>query len=112
MSKATVVLLLLVVAAVGNATAHKRKPRIIKHNGVVATDDERFDASVAAALCLGVVSPASSGLGGGASMVVKLADGDEIAYDSREVALRAAEVTKYAFLKYAFSFKQMKSIKK
>lgn len=41
MSKATVVLLLLVVAAVGNATAHKRQPRIIKHNGVVGTDDER-----------------------------------------------------------------------
>ncbi|KAF3536472.1 hypothetical protein F2Q69_00020380 [Brassica cretica] len=50
------------------------------------------DASVAAALCLGVVSPASSGLGGRASTVVKLADGDEIAYDSREVALRAAEI--------------------
>lgn len=107
MPKATVVLLLLVVAAVGNGTAKKRQPRIVKHNGVVATDDERcseigmrvlrqggnaVDASVAAALCLGVVSPASSGLGGGAFMVVKLADGDEIAYDSREVApLRATE---------------------
>ncbi|WZZ84646.1 hypothetical protein YC2023_113225 [Brassica napus] len=51
-----------------------------------------IDASVAAALCLGVVSPASSGIGGGAFTVVKIAGGKAFAYDSRETApLRATE---------------------
>jgi gamma-glutamyltranspeptidase/glutathione hydrolase/leukotriene-C4 hydrolase len=50
------------------------------------------DAAVAAALCLGVVSPASSGVGGGAFMLVRLADGTAIVYDSRETAPRRCEL--------------------
>ncbi|KAL1190313.1 Glutathione hydrolase 1 [Cardamine amara subsp. amara] len=96
---ATIVLLL--IAFLQNAAAEKRPHSIVTYEGAVATDDGRcseigmnvlrqggnaIDASVAAALCLGVVSSASSGLGGGAFAVVKLADGTEIAYDSRETA--------------------------
>lgn len=106
---ATIVLLL--IAFLKNAAAHKRQQSIVAYHGAVATDDGRcseiamkvlqkggnaIDASVAAALCLGVVSPASSGLGGGSFAVVKIAGGKEVAYDSREVApLRATEVTSF-----------------
>lgn len=78
-------------------------------HGAVATDDGRcsrigvgvlregghaVDAAVAAALCLGVVSPASSGIGGGAFMLVRLASGNAQAFDMRETApLFASEVT-------------------
>lgn len=74
-------------------------------HGAVAADDGRcsrigrdalrdggnaVDAAVAASLCLGVVSPASSGVGGGAFMLVRFADGTALAYDSRETAPLAA----------------------
>ncbi|PHT80884.1 hypothetical protein T459_13899 [Capsicum annuum] len=82
------------------------RTRVIKaNNGVVATDDGRcsrigrdvliegghaVDAAVAAALCLGVVSPASSGIGGGAFMLVASADGEAQAFDMRETAPKQA----------------------
>nr|VDD41154.1 unnamed protein product [Brassica oleracea] len=103
----SVTIVLLLIAFLKNAAAHKRQQSIVAYHGAVATDDGRcseiamkviqkggnaIDASVAAALCLGVVSPASSGLGGGSFAVVKIAGGKEVAYDSREVApLRATE---------------------
>ncbi|CAD5330411.1 unnamed protein product [Arabidopsis thaliana] len=103
----TVTIVLFIIAFLQNAAAQKRQQSIVKSRGAVATDDGRcsvigmrvlreggnaIDASVAAALCLGVVSPASSGIGGGAFTVVKIAGGKEIAYDSRETApLRASE---------------------
>jgi gamma-glutamyltranspeptidase/glutathione hydrolase/leukotriene-C4 hydrolase len=74
-------------------------------HGAVAADDERcsrigrdalrgggnaVDAAVASSFCLGVVSPASSGVGGGAFMLVRLADGTAVVYDSRETAPLAA----------------------
>ncbi|KAK7305961.1 hypothetical protein VNO77_43874 [Canavalia gladiata] len=74
---------------------------IFAYKGAVATDDRRcsrigmnvlrkgghaVDAAVAAALCLGVVSPASSGLGGGAFMLLSLANGLAKAFDMRETA--------------------------
>ena len=74
-------------------------------HGAVAADDGRcstigrdalesggnaVDAAVATSLCLGVVSPASSGVGGGAFMLVRLANGTAVAYDSRETAPLAA----------------------
>lgn len=99
---------ILIIAFLQNAAAKKRPHSIVKYHGAVATDDGRcskigmkvlrqggnaIDASVAAALCLGVVSPASSGIGGGSFIVVKMAGGKEVAYDSRETApLRATEV--------------------
>ncbi|KAF8662927.1 hypothetical protein HU200_055510 [Digitaria exilis] len=55
------------------------------------------DAAVAAALCLGVVHPMSSGLGGGAFVVVREgASGEAIAFDARETAPAAATPDMYA----------------
>ncbi|CAL4958177.1 unnamed protein product [Urochloa decumbens] len=55
------------------------------------------DAAVAAALCLGVVHPMSSGLGGGAFVVVRdAASGDALAFDARETAPAAATPDMYA----------------
>ncbi|MQL74748.1 hypothetical protein Taro_007113 [Colocasia esculenta] len=80
-------------------------------HGVVAADDGRcseigaaalragghaVDAAVATALCLGVVSPMSSGIGGGAFMVVRSAGtGIAEAFDSRETAPLAASQNMY-----------------
>lgn len=95
----------LVSASSLNATINGhtklRHEVIFAHNGAVATDDRRcsrigkdvlregghaVDAAVAVALCLGVVSPASSGLGGGAFMLLRLANGVAKAFDMRETA--------------------------
>lgn len=73
---------------------------------VVAADDGRcseigllilekgghaVDAAVATALCLGVVSPMSSGIGGGAFMVVRSSSRPgALAIDMRETAPQAA----------------------
>ncbi|ONK73963.1 uncharacterized protein A4U43_C03F1390 [Asparagus officinalis] len=90
--------LLLVVA---HRPISARREVIKSKHGAVATDDGRcsivgrdvlreggnaVDAAVAAALCLGVVSPASSGIGGGAFLVVRMADGRAQAFDMRETA--------------------------
>ncbi|CAA7020570.1 unnamed protein product [Microthlaspi erraticum] len=103
----TATIALILIVFLQNAAAQKRQQSIVKYRGAVATDDGRcseigmsalrrggnaIDASVAAALCLGVVSPASSGIGGGAFTLVQIAGGKAIAYDSRETApLRATE---------------------
>ncbi|TKY47618.1 Gamma-glutamyltranspeptidase 1 [Spatholobus suberectus] len=97
-----------------NATNGHTKHRgevISAHNGAVATDDRRcsrigmdvlregghaVDAAVAAALCLGVVSPASSGLGGGAFMLLRQANGVAKAFDMRETAPSLASKDMYA----------------
>ncbi|KAK4852847.1 hypothetical protein QYF36_000036 [Acer negundo] len=86
--------------SLNGAPKNRREVTVVRH-GVVATDDRRcskigmdvlragghaVDASVAAALCLGVVSPASSGIGGGAFMLVRLASGKAQALDMRETA--------------------------
>ncbi|XP_045809618.1 glutathione hydrolase 1-like isoform X1 [Trifolium pratense] len=100
----TIACLLFVSNLVYASSLNHTKTRnevIIAHHGAVATDDRRcskigmeviregghaVDAAVAAALCLGVVSPASSGLGGGAFMVLSLANGVAKAFDMRETA--------------------------
>ncbi|KAK4283683.1 hypothetical protein QN277_000608 [Acacia crassicarpa] len=97
-----------------NATTGHKKLRnevIGVPHGAVATDDRRcsrigsdvlregghaVDASIAAALCLGVVSPASSGLGGGAFMLLRLANGQAKALDMRETAPSLACQNMYA----------------
>ncbi|KAK8959591.1 Gamma-glutamyltranspeptidase 3 [Platanthera guangdongensis] len=88
-------------------------PEIVESEvGVVAADDWRcsnigvealragghaVDAAVAAALCLGIVHPFSSGIGGGAFMVAWPAGSSSAdTYDSRETAPAAAsEVTNF-----------------
>lgn len=109
LASAILFLLLLVPSSLSSslktASVHKRKERITAQHGIVATDDGRcskvgrevlregghaVDAAVAAALCLGVVSPASSGIGGGAFMIVWSVDGKAQAFDSRETAPKKA----------------------
>ncbi|CAL9763210.1 unnamed protein product [Musa acuminata subsp. burmannicoides] len=87
-------------------------PEVVESEvGVVAADDGRcseigvaalragghaVDAAVAATLCLGVVHPVSSGIGGGAFIVVRSADsGEAEAFDSRETAPSAASKNMY-----------------
>lgn len=80
-------------------------------NGTVATDvyecskiggdilfagGNAIDAAIAAAFCLGVLSPASSGIGGGCMMVLYNASIDSAVFmDSREVAPAAATPTMF-----------------
>ncbi|KAJ8504491.1 hypothetical protein OPV22_005377 [Ensete ventricosum] len=105
-----VALFLLLLGLPPRATA--QRPEVVTaRRGAVATDDRRcsrvgrdvlreggqaVDAAVAAALCLGVVSPASSGIGGGAFMLVRAASGRARAFDSRETAPLAASENMYA----------------
>ncbi|KAE8735412.1 Gamma-glutamyltranspeptidase 3 [Hibiscus syriacus] len=81
-------------------------------HGVVAADDGRcsaagvlmlkkgghaVDAAVATALCVGVVNPMSSGIGGGAFMVVRSSLTSQVqAFDSRETSPLAASQNMYA----------------
>lgn len=80
--------------------------------GVVAADDGRcseigasvlrqgghaVDASVATALCVGVVNPMASGIGGGAFMIVRSSSTSKTqAFDMRETAPLAASKNMYA----------------
>ncbi|KAF7009466.1 hypothetical protein CFC21_023998 [Triticum aestivum] len=102
--------LVLLFLAAGAAAEAARREVVTSPHGAVAADDERcsrigrdalrcggtaVDAAVATSLCLGVVSPASSGIGGGAFMLVRLADGTAVIYDSRETAPLAATKDMY-----------------
>ncbi|VAH33016.1 unnamed protein product [Triticum turgidum subsp. durum] len=102
--------LVLLFLAAGAAAEAARREVVTSPRGAVAADDERcskigrdalrcggtaVDAAVATSLCLGVVSPASSGIGGGAFMLVRLADGTAVVYDSRETAPLAATKDMY-----------------
>nr|XP_015890908.2 glutathione hydrolase 1-like isoform X1 [Ziziphus jujuba var. spinosa]XP_024932390.2 glutathione hydrolase 1-like isoform X1 [Ziziphus jujuba var. spinosa] len=96
--------LLLLTSSLDAASNDSQKNRdevIVSHHGAVATDDGRcsrigvdvlregghaVDASVAAALCLGVVSPASSGIGGGSFMLIRQSSGEAQFFDMRETA--------------------------
>uniref|UniRef100_A0A7N2LXC8 Gamma-glutamyl transferase n=1 Tax=Quercus lobata TaxID=97700 RepID=A0A7N2LXC8_QUELO len=89
----------------------RRHEVIVAYHGAVATDDRRcsrigmkvlqegghaVDASAASALCLGAVSPASSGLGGGAFMLLRLSSGKAQAFNMRETAPLKASKNMYA----------------
>ncbi|KAJ6799088.1 gamma-glutamyltranspeptidase 1-like [Iris pallida] len=106
-----IILLLFQPISAAAYTGEPRREVITSEHGAVATDDGRcsdagrdvlvdggnaVDAAVAAALCLGVVSPASSGIGGGAFMVVRMADGTAQAFDMRETAPLRASKNMYA----------------
>lgn len=62
---------------------------------VLRSGGNAVDAAVATALCLGVVNPVSSGLGGGAFITVRLANGTAAFYDARETAPAAATEDMY-----------------
>lgn len=62
---------------------------------VLSTGGNAIDAAVATALCLGVVNPVSSGLGGGAFITIRLANGTAAFYDARETAPAAATEDMY-----------------
>ncbi|KAI3451101.1 hypothetical protein Pfo_007766 [Paulownia fortunei] len=104
-------LLLSFCSSLSTTESNQRHERITARHGLVATDHGQcstigrdilwegghaVDAAVAAALCLGVVSPGSSGIGGGAFMLVRSADGKTEAYDMRETAPELASQNMYA----------------
>ncbi|KAL8155105.1 hypothetical protein AgCh_000481 [Apium graveolens] len=91
--------LLVLLLSPSLITTTSRREVITSRHGVVATDDGRssliernvlceggVDATVAVTLCLGVVSPASSGIGGRAFMVFRSANGKAQAFNMRESA--------------------------
>ncbi|GER51393.1 gamma-glutamyltranspeptidase [Striga asiatica] len=114
-------LLLLVLAWPGESNIVNRRRFSIRNDdidvvesneAVVAADDKRcseigismvekgghaVDAAVATALCLGVVSPTSSGIGGGAFMLVRSSSSSSSssAIDMRETAPAAASQNMY-----------------
>ncbi|KAL8042127.1 hypothetical protein ABFX02_09G030700 [Erythranthe guttata] len=93
-----VVFLIIFLASNSNAVGQER---VVARNGVVVTDETEcsvigrdvlkrgghaVDAAVAAALCLGVVGPSYSGLGGGGFMLVRSSNGSSQVFDMREMA--------------------------
>ncbi|XP_059318023.1 glutathione hydrolase 1-like isoform X2 [Lycium ferocissimum] len=102
---------LLLNTRASTSLAYDRREVIKANHGAVATDDGRcsrigrdvlregghaVDAAVAAAFCLGVVSPASSGTGGGAFMLISSENGTAQAFDMRETAPKKASKNMYA----------------
>ncbi|KAL6776630.1 GGT1 [Auxenochlorella protothecoides x Auxenochlorella symbiontica] len=90
---------------------YRGHPRAVSaRRGVVAADHGRcsdmgvdtlrrggnaVDAAVTTTLCQGVMNPAASGLGGGAFILVRLANGSAEFVDAREVAPAAANETMF-----------------
>jgi gamma-glutamyltranspeptidase/glutathione hydrolase/leukotriene-C4 hydrolase len=62
---------------------------------VLADGGNAVDAAVATALCQGVVSPISSGLGGGDFITIRLANGSAEFINAREFAPGAASTHMY-----------------
>jgi len=62
---------------------------------LLAAGGNAVDAAVAAAFAVGVTQPFSTGLGGGAFVLIRLADGRLLALDCRETAPAAAERDMY-----------------
>ena len=99
MHKLTFVLLLICFAVMARAnTAESKKGMVVTVNPL-ATDaavkvmqegGNAIDAAVAAAYMLGVVDGHNSGIGGGCFMLIRTADGRNIALDGREMAPAAA----------------------
>ncbi|CAA0826784.1 Gamma-glutamyltranspeptidase 1 [Striga hermonthica] len=78
----------------------RKGQKVVARHGIVATDETEcskigrdilqrgghaVDAAVGATLCLGVVSPSFSGLGGGGFMLVRSSNGEAKVFDMREI---------------------------
>src|SRR3954449_7228150 len=96
-----VVLLIFVVVAVRRADGNTARsaPGMVVTVHPLATDagvdalkrgGNAIDAAVAAALTLGVVDGHNSGIGGGCFILIRTADGRNVAIDGRETAPAAA----------------------
>ncbi|KAK4437139.1 Glutathione hydrolase 2 [Sesamum alatum] len=109
---AVFVLSLLSSALFLNSSSAARGERVKANNGVVATDETEcskigrdmlrlgghaVDAAVASTLCIGVLRPADSGLGGGGFILVRSHKGEAKVFDMREMA--PARATKDMFSK-------------
>lgn len=62
---------------------------------VLAAGGNAVDAAVATTLCQGVVNPVSSGIGGGAFIMIRWANGSADFINARETAPAAANATMY-----------------
>ncbi|KAI5066369.1 hypothetical protein GOP47_0018993 [Adiantum capillus-veneris] len=111
---ATLITLLLVLVVHAGAHYEGGRSRVAYgHRGAVASDEGRcsaigrnvmakrggnaVDACVSVALCLGVLNPGASGIGGGAFLLFRPANSTSaIAFDFREVAPAAASQNMYA----------------
>jgi gamma-glutamyltranspeptidase/glutathione hydrolase len=101
--------LVLLLLASPSARAAAPAPALSKRGMVVASQADAtragvemleaggnaVDAAVAAAFAIGVTQPFSTGLGGGAFVLIRLADGEAIALDARETAPAAADRDMY-----------------
>ncbi|KAM1135824.1 hypothetical protein ACFX13_034745 [Malus domestica] len=107
----TIVLVFLSSLDAMSGSAKSRREVISVRHAAIATDDLQcsrigidvlreggnvVDASVVAVLCLGVVNPTSSGLGGRAFMLIRLASGETRAFDMRETTPLLASENMYA----------------
>jgi len=63
---------------------------------VLVDGGNAVDATVATALCQGVMNPMASGLGGGGFLVIRTANGETKIIDAREVAPAAASENMFA----------------
>ncbi len=62
---------------------------------ILAAGGNAVDAAVAAAFAIGVTQPFSTGIGGGGFILIRLADGQLVAIDAREMAPAAADRDMY-----------------
>ncbi len=70
-------------------------PAVDAGRDILALGGNAIDAAVATAFASGVAHQFSSGIGGGAFIVIRLADGRSFAVDAREVAPASASATMY-----------------
>ncbi len=91
------------VDAASSAPAYSRAGMVVASQSdatragvaMLAAGGNAIDAAVASAFAIGVTQPFSSGIGGGAFILIRLADGEVVAIDARETAPGAADRNMY-----------------